>query len=383
MKRHIHIISFNVPYPADYGGVIDVYYKIKALNKAGFKITLHCFRYGRKKSPELEKLCQNVFYYRRKTGFRSHLTFLPYIIFSRRSSELIKNIQKDNDPIIFEGLHSSFFLPAKELRNRLKIVRTHNVEHKYYFKLFIADKNIWKKVFFLIESLKLFFAERTLKHADYIAAISKKEQQYFKNKFNTTFLLNAFHSNEKTDILPGKGKYLLYHGNLSVPENKKAVSYLIDNVFKSIDFHIIIAGKSPSDELVRKIEKYQHLDIVASPDQKKMKELIKNAHAIVLYTFQDTGSKLKIIESLFNGRFCIANPKIFGDSGLNELCETGNSAIEILIKIRKILNSEFTEDQIRFREKILRAYDNGHNARLLGEKLDQSKKKGSFLTGSN
>ena len=28
---HLHIVSFNVPWPADYGGVIDVYYRIKAV----------------------------------------------------------------------------------------------------------------------------------------------------------------------------------------------------------------------------------------------------------------------------------------------------------------------------------------------------------------
>ena len=51
----IHIISFDVPLPANYGGVIDVFYKIKALHKAGIKIKLHCFYYGREKNVELEK----------------------------------------------------------------------------------------------------------------------------------------------------------------------------------------------------------------------------------------------------------------------------------------------------------------------------------------
>ena len=32
---HLHIVSFNVPWPADYGGVIDVNYRIKALWASG------------------------------------------------------------------------------------------------------------------------------------------------------------------------------------------------------------------------------------------------------------------------------------------------------------------------------------------------------------
>ena len=55
----IHIISLNVPYPANYGGVIDVFYKIKSLHEAGVQIHLHCFDYGRGNQPELEKYCNN------------------------------------------------------------------------------------------------------------------------------------------------------------------------------------------------------------------------------------------------------------------------------------------------------------------------------------
>ena len=33
-ENHLHIISFDVPYPANYGGVIDVFYRVKALTEA-------------------------------------------------------------------------------------------------------------------------------------------------------------------------------------------------------------------------------------------------------------------------------------------------------------------------------------------------------------
>ena len=29
----LHVVSFQVPFPPDYGGVIDVYYKLKALKR--------------------------------------------------------------------------------------------------------------------------------------------------------------------------------------------------------------------------------------------------------------------------------------------------------------------------------------------------------------
>lgn len=39
----LHIVAFDVPYPPDYGGVIDIFYKLKSLNDAGCKIYFHCF----------------------------------------------------------------------------------------------------------------------------------------------------------------------------------------------------------------------------------------------------------------------------------------------------------------------------------------------------
>ena len=35
MDQHLHIISFDIPWPPNYGGVIDVFYKIKTLSEAG------------------------------------------------------------------------------------------------------------------------------------------------------------------------------------------------------------------------------------------------------------------------------------------------------------------------------------------------------------
>lgn len=38
----LNIICFDVPFPADYGGAIEEFYKIKSLHAAGVKIYLHC-----------------------------------------------------------------------------------------------------------------------------------------------------------------------------------------------------------------------------------------------------------------------------------------------------------------------------------------------------
>lgn len=40
----LHVVSFQVPFPPDYGGLIDVYYKLKALKEAGCSVV--CIHIG-------------------------------------------------------------------------------------------------------------------------------------------------------------------------------------------------------------------------------------------------------------------------------------------------------------------------------------------------
>ncbi|MCD4731055.1 MAG: glycosyltransferase family 1 protein, partial [Bacteroidales bacterium] len=85
-ERHLHIVAFDIPYPPNYGGVIDVWYKLKALHAKGIKIILHCYEYpGRDRSDKLTDYCSKVYYYPRLVGLNSALSLKPYIVSSRRS----------------------------------------------------------------------------------------------------------------------------------------------------------------------------------------------------------------------------------------------------------------------------------------------------------
>ena len=116
-ENHLHIIAFDVPYPANYGGVIDVFYRLKALIEAGVKVHLHCFEYGRGEQ-EILKRCHEVKYYKRDTSFIKQLSLTPFIVNSRRSKSLVQDLLKDDYPILCEGLHTTAVLLDKRLKNR-------------------------------------------------------------------------------------------------------------------------------------------------------------------------------------------------------------------------------------------------------------------------
>src|ERR1035438_1105799 len=123
-SSHLHVVSFDVPYPPSYGGVIDVYFKLKALSEAGVKIHLHCFEYGRAIADELGRICESVNYYKRKNGIQYLFSPLPYIAVTRSNTGLIENLLKDRHPILFEGLHCCYHLGDLRLSDRKKMVRT-------------------------------------------------------------------------------------------------------------------------------------------------------------------------------------------------------------------------------------------------------------------
>jgi hypothetical protein len=353
-NKKIHIISFDVPYPPDYGGVIDVFYKLKALHKQGWQIHLHCFEYGRKQQSVLENYCVKVSYYERKNAVMSLLQQKPYIISSRENKELLNNLLHDDAPILMEGLHCTAFLNHPQLKNRKLIVRTHNIEHEYYGELSKAATNPFKKLFFAIEKYKLKKYESILRYASAIASISIADSIYFQKQFGEkVFYLPAFHPYELVESKTGIGSYILFHGNLSVPENEKVAIYLIDEIFSDLNLPFVIAGKNPSKKLKRMVQHYQHISIVENPQSNEMEELIANAQVHVLPTFQSTGIKLKLINALYSGRHVVINDIQASNNPLAKLCVVSTSSQEMKKIIAALYIKAFTENDIQKRSLIL------------------------------
>jgi hypothetical protein len=360
-EKYIHIISFNVPYPPNYGGVIDVFYKIKKLHEAGIKIILHCFIYDRREAKELENYCYKVYYYKRNTGILSAVSVNPYIVQSRNSKELLSNLQKDDYPIVFEGLHSCYYLSHPSLKNRKKIYRESNIEHHYYYHLFKAEKNIFKKLFFIIEAIKLYYFQHKLKYADEILVVSKEDAYYLSEKFpgKEIKFIPSFHAYDRLNFTDVNGNYILYHGNFSVAENALAAKYLIDEVFSKLpQFKFILAGLNPSDELKKKAGKFSNIQIVSNPDDAKMQQLIAEAAINNLITFQATGLKLKLLNVLFSGKHCIVNTNMLAGTDLHKATIIADNAEEMIKAIEKYMTIPFTKKELTDRETILQEFKN-------------------------
>lgn len=365
-EKHLHIISFDIPLPANYGGAIDVFYKLKAFAAEGVKIHLHCYEYGRRQVKELEEYCVSVDYYKRKTTRQRLLSIKPYIVVTRNSDELINNLVKDDYPILFEGLHSCYYLDDKRLLKRAKIVRTHNIEHDYYLNLARVERDVFKKYYFYNESYKLQRFEKVLNSATEIASISKNDVEYFSQKYRNVNHISAFHPNENVEIRSGKGNFVLYHGSLEVGENNEAALYLISQVFSDLKIPLVIAGNKPSKELREAVAKHNHITLKSDISTAEIYELIADAQINILPTFQSTGIKLKLLAALYTGRHCIVNSFMVEKTGLEELCDIANTSQEMQEVVKELFAKQFNETEIEKRKKVLLSgFGNRENIRKL------------------
>jgi hypothetical protein len=350
----INLISFDVPYPPIYGGIIDVFQKLKYFKKKGIEVHLHCFEYkGEKYEAELMPYCKSIQYYSRKSFTESLFSTMPYITHSRRDEDLIKTLLQNDFPILMEGLHSTYYLNDNRLKNRTKIVWNHNIEWEYYTLLADAEKNFFKKIFFKIESLKLKFYEPVFKYANWVIGVSKNDAIYLSNKGYKSQYIPAFHQNETIEISEGKGDYILYHGSLDVAENHLAAMWLIEQVFAKVKYKCIIAGKKPSIELIEEIKKHQNIELKNDISIAEMSDLITNAQIHTLPTFQATGIKHKLLNALHKGRFVIANEAMVSNTGMEDLCQVANSGSEMISSINALMQKPFDQNEINKRKNIL------------------------------
>lgn len=363
--KHLHIVCLNVPYPADYGGVFDLFYKIKSLHSLGINIHLHCFEYGRGKQEELNKYCQTVNYYERKSFLKGFSFRLPFIVSSRANPSLLSNLLKDDYPVLLEGIHCTYFLYSGELKNRKVFVRLHNVEFEYYEELSKSASNIFKKNYFRLESFLLKKYENNIANKCSFIAVSEKDKETYQQKFEVRNIeyLPVFLPFSDVKSEEGSGNFCLYHGNLSVPENEKAALWLMKNVFNSLDIPFVVAGKNPSRHLETIAHKNENFCIVANLSEKEMDDLIRKAQVNILPSFNKTGIKIKLLNALFNGRYVVTNPSAVEKSNLESICEIADSASEFKKIITELFQKSFTQSEIDKRKKIVEGiYDNHANA---------------------
>ncbi len=291
---------------------------------------------------------------------------VPYIVSTRRNEELKSELEKDDYPVLLEGVHCTWLLNDNKLKGRKVFVRLHNVEHIYYDRLARHERNALKRAFFSRESRLLKKWEMgLLKQQAHFLTVSSRDSALFQSLNHSADVryLPVFTGHGSPKAHKGFGEFCLYHGNLSVNENEAAAAWLIQEVFETLEINLMIAGKDPSKNLLQLASKYRNIHIVSNPSEPAMNELMARAHIHVLPSFNATGVKLKVLNALYLGRFVVANRNAVEGTAIEELCNIVETPGEFREKISGLMETEYSDSVIRKRYETLEGiYSNEMNA---------------------
>lgn len=350
-EKSLQIVSFDNPFPPQYGGVIEVFYKIKALYQLGYTIHLHCFvNQLPEKESILSQYVSKIYFYKNRKTLLRFFSIIPFSVGYRDDKELLVNLNKSNAPIIFESLKTTFLVNKTDFKQKI-ILRLHNIEHQYFLGISKSESNFFLKALFYIESLKYKHYESLISKFDAISTLSVYETNYLNTTYKNAYYTPVFHGNNVVKSLSEFGEYAIYNGDLRTADNRKAVLFLIE-VFKEIDdYNLIIVASDGQKWVENLIKGVENIHFTKMKDFEHLKDLLSLAHINIMLSFQQSGTKLKLINALYSSRHCLINSNMIDDERILNLCVLANSKDDFKKEISILRTTSYVDFDKR--EKIL------------------------------
>ena len=117
--------------------------------------------------------------------------------------------------------------------------------------------------------------------------------------------------------------------------------------------------------VITEVLKHENITFNSLTDENELNTLFENAHINALPTFQNTGIKLKLLNTLRQGKFVIANDYMVNETGLETLCEKANTKAEFLSKTANLFKQDFEVSFVEDRKKLLDIFDSKNNAKKI------------------
>ncbi|HMG14105.1 MAG TPA: hypothetical protein VK590_01590, partial [Saprospiraceae bacterium] len=264
------------------------------------------------------------------------------------------NLLADHYPILFEGIHTTKYLPQLFKAKRNLYLRAHNNEAAYYAGLAKLESSFVKSLYFKLESFRLKNYENTIVNmVRKVFCFTKKDADTFASLGADTMVFNPNIIDIKLNIKEGQGTYLLIHANLSINDNVHSSLEVLKNIANNIKVKIILAGKNPTKLLIKECSKYANVEIIANPTDIELITLIQNAHVQLCYSEISEGFKIRMRSLLKYGRYILANEAFCEDKSIqemliveNDLSKWSGMIIELMQKSFELKDIKSRQDQI-------------------------------------
>ena len=326
---NIVFITTKFLYPPDDGGKIDSFMNLKVLSannnaflyyigkknqnegklKNEIKLT-GCLNFDKNTKNSIFGLLKNIFSYTPYTFRKYH---------SRKIYKLIVKLIKEKkiEIVFLDHLHMAYYGKLlKEKFSNLKIIlREHNAEYIFWQRIFKEERNIFKKIIFWWQWVKIKRYERKImKYFDKCLMISTVDESNLKKivpdanctVFPTPVDVEGYQLFSKESKKPVPYS-LIYLGSFSWLPNLHGVLWFLKEVWPKIikifpQIQFFIVGKNPPNEL----KKYSCKNVIITGYVKDVKPWVDKAEIFIVPLFSGGGIRIKILEALAMGKAIIS-----------------------------------------------------------------------------
>ena len=319
-SRHaLQLVLFDLPIAPLYGGTAEVDYKIRALLELGLELHIHAWvsstldrqlRSGARALPDWHQRVETLRWYPRPQALMTWLSAQPHAVASRSGTALNLALAQGPPDVLLEGWQVCACMAAPALGHHRFWVRSHNRESQYYRMQAHSATNVFKKIYYNIESFRWRRMELWVTNAAShqplagVMSLCPLETRLYQNEG-----LNAFYAPAFVRLAPPKAgpaierqqvaaPYVMYHGRLDIPDNQQAVQNVLRLASQCPEFSWVVAGSKAPITLVRQLRAMNGLQWVDTPDDTALDALVQNAAVHVIPSKGRAGLRLKMIHAL-------------------------------------------------------------------------------------
>jgi len=292
--------------------------------------------------------------------------------FSYEFEEAIaQNLSAEKFDVVFlEGIYLMRYIDVIRKNTHAKVVlRLHNVEYIIWERLARETTNPIKRFYLnlLVKRLK-HFELSNINHADSVIAVSKEDEDLFKNngltKPSVTIPIGYdLVRNENVDFSKEKSNSVCFIGSMDWMPNYEGIQWFLSDVWKLITAQIpnaqfFLAGRSFPDTLLN--WKQKGVKVLGEIDDAQA--FILSNPVFVVPLFAGSGMRVKVIEAMALGRAVVATyigaESIHYTDGKNILI--ADDKVAFANAVVRILNDSNLRNQIghHAQELIRNEYEN-------------------------
>lgn len=361
-KFNLVVVAHDLPFPANHGGRVDMWNRIRAMSHYKDLIDIHLVSWGNTENNDIinNYVKSSYFFNRSKSIKRLTKLKLPFSVTScsveeEKYKKMLELYKKNNvNLILLDGLAGVQL--AWKLSNDLGIpyiYRSHNVEYEYVNGLYSSETNLLKRIKYKVDAYRTYFLEKLVRNESlrvYDISVEDNNKWSFPKSSEILYPSLINNINEKDKSINTKTKLndydVVYIGNLYTPNNLYGVKWFLNKVVPQLQgFNIVMAGSNPTEE-IKTLCKQQDITLIENPDT--LDEIYDRAKVLVNPIFHGSGINIKMIEMLSTGKKVVSTS--VGARALpNEIkkfVKIADTPVDFIKEIKKNRLSETSNEQI-------------------------------------